>query len=243
VNHFTPIIAEQLRCYVYRLIDPRNGMTFYVGRGRGNRVFAHAADEIRSDNEDVEDLKLRTIRAIKASGLEVEHLIHRHGLDETTAKEIEAALIDAYPGLTNIQPGEGTNRGVMHVREIEQLYAADEAAFDSENIMLVNVGTTAEEKPLIDAARFAWKADKSKAEKADYVLAERKGMIIGVFVAKQWLDATPENFPGFPVTEGKRIGFLGHEAPIDVQNRFLRKRAPARKRGEANPVRYRYGGI
>jgi hypothetical protein len=89
VNHFSAIIAEQLGCYVYRLIDPRNGMTFYVGRGRGNRVFAHAAgNNIPSDNEDAEDLKLRTIWAINTAGLHVDHLIHRHGLDEKSAKEV-----------------------------------------------------------------------------------------------------------------------------------------------------------
>ncbi len=34
------VIAE-LKHYVYRLIDPRNGETFYVGKGQGNRVFQH----------------------------------------------------------------------------------------------------------------------------------------------------------------------------------------------------------
>ena len=35
-------VAEQLRGCVYRLIDPRNGETFCVGKGRGNRIFSHA---------------------------------------------------------------------------------------------------------------------------------------------------------------------------------------------------------
>jgi hypothetical protein len=33
--------SENLKTYVYRLIDPRNGETFHVGKGRGNRVSAH----------------------------------------------------------------------------------------------------------------------------------------------------------------------------------------------------------
>ena len=32
-DHFPPDIAEQLGWYVYRLIDPRNGETFYIGKG------------------------------------------------------------------------------------------------------------------------------------------------------------------------------------------------------------------
>lgn len=38
---FPPDVARKLKTYVYRLIDPRNGETFYVGKGQGNRVFAH----------------------------------------------------------------------------------------------------------------------------------------------------------------------------------------------------------
>ena len=38
---FPPDVSRRLRKYVYRLIDPRNGETFYVGKGEGNRVFAH----------------------------------------------------------------------------------------------------------------------------------------------------------------------------------------------------------
>ena len=44
---FTPDVIEQLNYYVYRLIDPRDGKTFYVGKGKGNRVFAHVNDELK----------------------------------------------------------------------------------------------------------------------------------------------------------------------------------------------------
>ncbi len=33
--------AVRLGCYVCRLLDPRNGETFYVGKGHGNRLFDH----------------------------------------------------------------------------------------------------------------------------------------------------------------------------------------------------------
>jgi uncharacterized protein len=42
---FPPEVAARLGTYVYRLIDPRSGETFYVGKGRGNRVFAHIRAE------------------------------------------------------------------------------------------------------------------------------------------------------------------------------------------------------
>lgn len=33
---FSKEVAEQLQYYVYRLIDPRNGQTFYVGKGNND---------------------------------------------------------------------------------------------------------------------------------------------------------------------------------------------------------------
>ena len=41
ITKFSDETAERLGYYVYRLIDPRNGRTFYVGKGKGNRVFEH----------------------------------------------------------------------------------------------------------------------------------------------------------------------------------------------------------
>jgi hypothetical protein len=68
-------VAEQLKWYVYRLIDPRNGETFYVGKGQGNRIFAHAkgefTDTAKSDveeREDATDLKMQRIKEILAGG-------------------------------------------------------------------------------------------------------------------------------------------------------------------------------
>src|SRR5687768_13821500 len=112
---FPPEVCLKLKFYVYRLIDPRNGETFYVGRGKDNRVFAHIREEVGGDELDN---KLKRIREIRLAGLEVAHVIHRHGLDERTAIEVEAALIDAYPGLTNLVGGAGSiDCGVMHSRE------------------------------------------------------------------------------------------------------------------------------
>ena len=42
ISEFSNEVKEKLKHYVYRLVDPRNGQTFYVGEGCGNRVFAHA---------------------------------------------------------------------------------------------------------------------------------------------------------------------------------------------------------
>jgi hypothetical protein len=84
---FPAAVAVKLKTYVYRLIDPRNGETFYVGKGRGNRVFSHIYAEQNLEGDEI-DNKLKRIREIRLAGLEVGHVIHRHGLDDRTAFDV-----------------------------------------------------------------------------------------------------------------------------------------------------------
>jgi hypothetical protein len=237
---FSPEITQSLNYYVYRLIDPRNGETFYVGKGKGNRVFAHCAGELAFEGEELEQ-KFQRIREIRKAGFEVAHVIHRHGMDERTAMEVEGALIDAYSGLTNKADGfENTDRGVMHAREIIELYAAEEAQF-LHKALLISINRTANTLELYDATRHAWKIDPRKARQAEIILATDHGLILEAFIAEQWLEATAEHFPGFPARPG-RWGFVGYEAPPELAGHYKRKRVPdsMRKKGSANPIRYTY---
>jgi hypothetical protein len=120
-------VAEKLGYYVYRLIDPRDGETFYVGKGQGDRVFQHANEAVKPGlEEDAFDLKILRIQEIRSAGLDVGHVIHRHGIKgEETAFEVEAAVIDAYPGLANKVGGHSSDFGVAHVEELIALYAAE----------------------------------------------------------------------------------------------------------------------
>ena len=51
-EYFSPEISQKLMFYVYRLVDPRNGETFYVGKGVGNRVFQHSSGVAETDQFD-----------------------------------------------------------------------------------------------------------------------------------------------------------------------------------------------
>jgi hypothetical protein len=231
-------VVAKLKTYVYRLIDPRNGETFYVGKGRGNRVFAHIHDEQSLDGDDLSN-KLKRIREIRLAGFEVAHVIHRHGMDQPTAFEVEAALMDAYPGLDNIAGGTGSSEyGAMHAREIIRRYSAKPAVFRHKAI-LINVNRSAAETTLYEATRYAWKISRAKAMQAGVILATQRGMIVGAFVADDWLPATAENFPGHPDAPG-RLAFIGEEAPANIQELYVGKRVPDeyRKRGAANPIKY-----
>lgn len=222
-------------------IEPKNDETFYVEKGRSDRVFAHIRTEENLEGDEMGN-KLKRIRDIRLAGFDVGHVIHRHGMDDATACEVEAALIDAYPGLTNIASGTGGNDyGAMHAKEIIRRYSAAPAVFQHK-VLLISVNRSAVERSLYDATRYAWKLDKRKAKQADVILATMQGVIVGAFIAHDWLEATAANFPGHAEGDGtpRRFGFVGKEAPDDIKRLYLGKRVPDeyRKRGAANPIKY-----
>jgi hypothetical protein len=244
---FTSEIVKQLKFYVYRLIDPRNGETFYVGKGRGNRVFEHAMGALKlapKDDEADEDevsLKMRRIIEIKNAGLDVVTVIHMHGIETSeTAYKVEAAVIDCYPGLTNRIGGHGGNEfGVAHAEELIQRYGAKPLVAEHP-LILINIGRSYQEMSVYDAVRAAWRLNRIRAEKARYVIAHGGGIVRGVFIAQRWLMVTPQNFPSRPGSEEERNrwGFEGVEAPAEIQAQYIGRRVPPSERGAANPIRY-----
>jgi uncharacterized protein len=126
----------------------------------------------------------------------------------------------------------------MHVQQIVELYEAPLAEF-RHRAMLINVNRMSPDTDMQTAVSFAWKVDVARARKAEVILATVRGMIRGAYIADAWKEATTENFPGRPTLEG-RYGFIGHEAPGEMQAAYLNKRVPDRyrRRGSANPIRY-----
>jgi hypothetical protein len=160
-------------------------------------------------------------------------------MDDATAFEVEAALMDAYPGLTNIAGGYGAGDfGAMHALEIIHRYSADPALFHHK-ALLISVNRSAAETSLYEATRYAWKISRRKALQAEVVLPTVQGMIVGAFVVDDWLEATSANFPGHEDVPG-RWGFVGQEAPPQLRDLYVRKRVPDeyRKPGAANPIKY-----
>lgn len=244
---FNQTVADALGNYVYRLIDPRNGETFYVGKGKGNRVFHHISATLTLESdEDNLSAKIARIHAIRDSGLEVIHVIHRHAIPDEALLEVEAALIDAFSGLSNIAGGHGSgDRGPMHPVEIIDKYDLPVIDFEPEHrLVLINVNRFAESgsENLYRQVRFAWRLDRGRAEKADYVLAVVRGVVRGVFVANRWGPATREYFPEVEIEEPHRFGFEGRLAPEDVQDIYVGQRgkriAIDGLRHVQNPVRY-----
>lgn len=243
-------VAEHLKWYVYRLIDPRNGETFYVGKGRGDRVFVHARGEemalAQDEEEKIIDPKLHRIRDIRATGLEVGHIIHRHGLSTSQlAYEVEAAVIDAYAGLTNKVPGHGaSDRGSRHVEQIIREYAAEEFEV-KESLLMISIGVFYYQRNIpYDAVRFAWRVNLDRAKRRKLVLARLRGLVVGAYCPKVWLPATRKNFPDLAKTYSDVgdlpgfHGFVGEDAEPDVWDYYVGKRVPRRFRRSRFAFRY-----
>ena len=249
---FSNEVCQKIGNYVYKLVDPRNGETFYVGKGTGNRVFQHAKLkelELKEWETDV-SVKTQRIRDIQNAGLEVIHIIHRHGISAESIFEVEAAVIDAFPGLSNVLSGHNSNsRGPMSINEINDLYALPEIDWEpEENLMLININNI-EDRSSVEAiyhqVQSAWRISKDRADNAHFVLAVVQGVVIGAFKAEKWLDATHKNFPN-KILPGEgmpsRKGFIGTPAPDHIWEKFVGSRGKRIVHDEMkhiqNPIRY-----
>ena len=225
-NAFTEKVTNSLGNYVYRLVDPRNAETFYVGRGVGNRVFDHVSEcpNLR-DDEDELSAKLSRISSIRNDKLDVIHIIHRHGLSPDEAKEVESALIDAYPGLSNEISGRGADRGPSTPQQLERRYALPSIDFEpSEKLVLININNLSNTYSIDEIyrqTRFAWRADVRKLKQAEYVLSVMRGVVVGAFIVDEWLPADHEEFRGFGTAPKGRIGFKGQMAPDEIWNKYV----------------------
>ena len=191
---FSQKAQEELGYYVYCLVDPRDRKIFYIGKGVGNRVFAHACDAL--EHEDVCSDKLEKIREIIKSGHKVNHYIIRHKLSEEDAFTVESVLIDflTYQDfntnslLTNMVAGHHQwDEGIKTVDEISQLYDCEPLQLkDGHKLLMVNLNRTyirnnedgmKVRSDLYEITRGNWHVNKTNADEINYVLGVYKGVV------------------------------------------------------------------
>ncbi len=206
---FPNAVLESIGYYVYRLVDPRNGRTFYVGKGTGNRVFQHVAEAL--ELPDRLSLKLDTIREIEASGSKVQYVIHRHGLSEEQAFLVESSLIDAYEELTNAVLGHGAHvRGLTTIDDLVALHDAQPAVIDVPAVLL-NLNRQYErnlnDEELYERTRGYW-VMRPDLRKVEYAMAVVSGIIREVYKIENWSKSAVDD-----------IGVNEHRKPNDTESR------------------------
>lgn len=210
---------EKLGYYVYTLIDPRTKKVFYVGKGKGSRIYAHVAASEAIETKEAD--KIATIRAIRAAGKEVEHTVVRHGLSESEAFAVEAALIDYAKNvqklrLTNLVDGHHSGEvGLRTIEDIEIQYEAPEAVFE-EPVILIRVNRAYQPgmkpKELYDATRMQWRVGP-RAFQLKYACAVYLGIIREVYEIKEW--SPMDVIHGY-----QRHGFSGKVAPPAIRDKY-----------------------
>lgn len=150
-NPLPPRVVENLGLYLYALRDPRDRSIFYVGIGRGNRVYSHEWDALGEagtldaegvgdpDRDETRSAWTQRIRDIYAAGHAVDHIVLRHRIEVphdavAAAKESAHLIVDAlrllehhveHPVLTNLagEPADLEKRA-MSVAELAVQYSA-----------------------------------------------------------------------------------------------------------------------
>lgn len=242
---------SELRYYVYLLVHPETKIPFYVGKGAGNRVFDHL-NEAKEGKKGTD--KLDQIQDVLKKNKTVEHVIVRHGLNEKTAYQIEASLIDTFrfiPAFNmfasgNVQGGMNSiENGLMSTEEIKRKYNATPLNSIPKDTIIININSSYRRASGVDklytATKERWRMDKSRLVGIKYVLSEYKGLIVEVFEVEKWYPIKRQYNPGSKKA-GKTYtgyGFDGHVAPNLVRNKFLNKSvAHKKKRGASNPITY-----
>lgn len=239
---------QELKYYVYMLLNPSDNKPFYVGKGFDNRVFNHLACALT--DIDTSNAKYDKIREITQSGQTVKHIIVRHGLSESEAFQIEASLIDTltYCGLflSNIVGGHNSiEKGLMTSEEIIRLYNAQPLDKIGTDCILININRKYERgkggQSIYQATKETWTIRKSRLNQLKYVLSEYRGLIVEVFEVVEWYEKERGYLP-HPKKFGQTkigYGFNGFPAPEEIRNLYLNKSiAHTKKKGAASAIRY-----
>jgi len=237
MKEFSTKTIEKIGYYVYLLLDPRNNKIFYIGKGKGNRIFAHISGALENPTETE---KIKLIKEIINEKKEVKHYIVRHGIEnEDIAFEIEATLIDLLTHkdfehlsqITNIVSGHNTwERGIKTIEGVEILYSAKPLDEIKHNLLLININKTYNRNiSIYEATRKSWRLNKRNIKKVEYVLAEYRGIIRAVFKPEKW----------FETEDKKRKYFEGQEVKDkEILDLYLNKEYTGKKKGQRNPINY-----
>ena len=239
ITEFPKSMNDKLRHYVYLYIDPRDNKIFYVGKGNGNRAFAHM-------HEESEKEKVKRIKDIRAEGVEPRIEILVHGLEnDETAKKIEASVIDliGIRNLTNIQRGyESRVYGRMLLEQIIATYEIESVEIE-EPVLLININRSFRfgmpQVELYDATRSAWVIGDRKAS-ARYAFAVYQGIVQEIYEIKGWYpNNSTLNTRKQEETDinEERWEFVGRIAEDPMRKKYLYKDV-SRYVGTQNPIRY-----
>tara|TARA_B100001250_G_C19615734_1_gene707082 strand:- start:167 stop:895 length:729 start_codon:yes stop_codon:yes gene_type:complete len=241
---FSSEISREIKYYVYLLSDPITDEIFYVGKGKGNRIFQHLKDRNQND-------KTKKILDLKSQGLKPKMEILVHGIeDELTVKKIEAAIIDLIgkKSLTNKVSGyESSVFGRMTVDQIKAKYSSKKAVI-KEKVILIKLSKTfrynMDPVELYDNTRGIWHIAEHRRQSASYAFAIYDGIIQETYKILEWFEGgSTANFGRIDIERWKkyqRWEFVGNISD-QMRKKYLYKSVDDYyPKNARNPIRYTY---
>jgi hypothetical protein len=230
ITRFAPGLHEKLGYYVYVYVDTsgEGEQVLYVGKGKGNRCFAHL-DRVNDTDKSTE------INRLQALGhLRIDILIH--GVDEKTALQVEAAAIDLLrlDHLYNQKRGDdsrefgriSTDDLVAKLQPPTVLGALD---FQDDCILIrpnrrYYSGMPAQ--ALYDSTRGIWRVSTESVAKVGLALAVHEGIVREVYRIAGWFTAgstlyAARDMHGHVDPDSPRMEFVGRVADEPARQRYL----------------------
>jgi len=241
------MVLKELKNYVYIYSHPITNEIFYVGKGKGNRVFAHLTDEKESE-------KVIQLNELKKEGLKPKIEILIHGIENNeTVEKIEMSIIDliGIDNLTNKQKGKySAKNGRMSIEQINAIYQMKEVKIEEPCVLIrINKMFRYSMSPmeLYDFTRGIWRVNLENATKAKYAFAIYDGIVQEVYEIVKWFPAGStfntridyESHEDYTTGEGVRCEFVGNLAPKKIRDKYKYKSVSHYfKQGNQNPIKY-----
>lgn len=256
-EEFSIKAQESIKYYIYCLVDPKDKNIFYIGKGKGNRVFQHAKAAL---DKNVKSDKLELIRKIQRRHNpkfnKVKYYFLRSGIEtEAEAYEYESLAIDLIriidkkqKPLTNIQTGSHSGQvGLMTLKEIKQKYEP-EYLTTAIPVILITINIEYEdlkqkiqnslidensfEQEIYERTRKSWVVSFKKVQTIKYALAVYRGYTVAAYEVASWnkIEADP-----------RRCEFHGRIIQKDealyqeLVEKLVRRSS---SKGSQNPIRY-----
>jgi uncharacterized protein len=232
----TPEVANVLKSYVYIYIDPRNGEIFYIGKGKGDRLFAHLGDTSETD-------KTSKISDIRKSGKEPQIDLLRYGLSDSEAELLEASAIDLIGKyrLTNKMSGHHTGSFPrISSKELILMLNAKKTEVKHKAILItINrlYRSDMTDRELYEVTRGTWRIGQRRNQ-ADVVMSVYQGIVREVYKIEKWHPAGTLEYQtrnSLELQSEKRWEFEGEKSGEDLRSQYVGFNVG--KSGQ-NPIRY-----
>lgn len=212
--------------YVYAFYDMEDEFKkpFYIGKGKSDRCLDHMK---RPDNSPKSE-RIKELLKRKSLGID----ILRHGMDESTAKLVEATCIDllGVGELTNKVRGSGSLMGRITLNELQHLLLKEETEIAHEHAglaFLLNSTYKSGMSPLelFESTRGIW-ANVPKDERLKFAYATYGGLIMEVYEIQGWVKAGSQQYFTRDLkitTDTNRSEFVGRIAAKEVRELYVGK--------------------